>query len=303
MSMEERTMQRIVDIIGIPLDLGQSLRGVDLGPGALRYAGLSARLEELGCTVHDLGNLQVPVRDALRGERSSHYLPTMVKVCAKAYDAARQAVGKGHVPLFLGGDHSLAIGTIGGVTHERPAGVIWIDAHGDFNTNEISRTGNIHGMPLALLLGHGQPELADLGRPGPKLTARDVVMIGVRNLDPAERRLLLESGVTVYSMRDIDERGMGAVAADALKKLAHHDRLHVSLDIDAVDPRFSPGAGTLVPGGLTYREAQLLMEIIADDRRLASVDLVEINPILDERNRTAEMAVDLAASLFGQRIL
>lgn len=296
-------MQRIVDIIGIPLDLGQSLRGVDLGPGAMRYAGLAARLEELGCEVHDLGNLQVPVRDAVREERQSHYLPTMVKVCTEAYTAASRSIDDGHVPVFLGGDHSLAIGTIGGVTHQAPAGVIWIDAHGDFNTHETTRTGNIHGMPLAVLLGHGLPELVGLGRPGPKLTARDVVLIGVRNLDPDERRLLLESGATVFSMRDIDERGMGAVAAEALEKLAHHERLHVSLDIDALDPRFSPGAGTLVPGGLTYREAQLLMEIVADDRRLAALDLVEINPILDERNRTAEMAVDLAASLFGQRIL
>lgn len=296
-------MQRIIDIIGIPLDLGQSLRGVDLGPGALRYAGLASRLEALGCEVRDLGNLQVPVRDAVREERQNHYLPTMVKVCTEAYAAARRAIEQDHVPVFLGGDHSLAIGTVGGVTHQAPAGVIWIDAHGDFNTDETTRTGNIHGMPLAVLLGHGLPDLVNLGRPGAKITARDVVLIGVRNLDPDERRLLLGSGVTVYSMRDIDERGMGAVAGEALKKLAHHDRLHVSLDIDAVDPRFSPGAGTLVPGGLTYREAQLLMEIIADDGRLAALDLVEINPILDERNRTAEMAVALTASLFGQRIL
>jgi len=296
-------MRKIVEIIGVPIDLGQSQRGVDLGPGAIRYAGLTARLEKLGYQVCDRGNLHVPVRDSVREERDAHYLPTICRVCEEAYQAGRQAVERGHIPIFLGGDHSLSVGTIGGVTHHDPAGVIWIDAHGDFNTKESSATGNIHGMSLALLLGQGASALVEVGRPEAKLKPADVVMIGVRNLDEEERQRLGQSGITVYTMRDLDERGMGAVAAEGLGRLAHHSRLHVSLDIDALDPQLSPGAGTLVPGGLTYREAQLLMEIVADDGRLASLDLVEINPILDDRNRTAQMAVDLTASLFGKKIL
>ncbi len=296
-------MSQVIEIIGIPIDLGQSQRGVDLGPGALRYAGLVVRLERLGFEVRDMGNLVVPVRDAVRNERDTHYRETIRAVCEAAYEAGRRAVEHGHFPLFLGGDHSLSLGTIGGVTHQTAAGVLWIDAHGDFNTEQTSLTGNIHGMTLALLLGEGAQMLVDVGRPGAKLKPADVVIIGVRELDPSERLHLSESGVTVYTMRDIDERGMGCVAGEALQALSHHKRLHVSLDIDALDPQLSPGAGTLVPGGLTYREAQLLMEIVADDQRLASLDLVEINPILDERNRTAQIAVDLAASLLGQRIL
>lgn len=296
-------MRKIVEIIGVPIDLGQSQRGVDLGPGAIRYAGLTARLEKLGYQVSDQGNLQVPVRDSVRDEREAHFLPTICRVCEQAYQAGRRAVEQGHLPVFLGGDHSLSIGTIGGVTHHEPAGVLWIDAHGDFNTEKSSATGNIHGMSLALLLGQGARELVEVGRPEAKLKPSDVVMIGVRDLDAEERQRLVESGITVYTMRDLDERGMGVVATEALGQLAHRARLHVSLDIDALDPQLSPGAGTLVPGGLTYREAQLLMEIIADDGRMASLDLVEINPILDDRNRTAQMAVDLTASLFGKKIL
>ncbi len=295
--------RKVVQIIGVPIDLGQSNRGVDLGPGAIRYAGLSAALEKLGYTVQDLGNLPVPVRDALCSEQAACFVPTIRQVCEAAYQAGRRAVEQGALPIFLGGDHSISIGTVGGVTHHEPAGVIWIDAHGDFNTFATSDTGNVHGMSLALLLGDGDRALVEVGRHGPKLTPADVVMIGVRALDGEERRRLANSGLTVYTMRDVDERGMRVVAGEALAKLRHHQRLHVSLDIDALDPQTSPGAGTLVPGGLTYREAHLLMEVIADSRRLCAMDLVEINPILDEHNRTAQMAVDLAVSLFGKRIL
>lgn len=207
------------------------------------------------------------------------------------------------MPIFLGGDHSLAIGSIGGITHEQPAAVLWIDAHGDFNTPSSSPSGNIHGMALATLLGQGFPELVDVGRPGPKLEPQDVVMIGVRTLDSEERLRLRSSGVSVYTMRDLDERGMSAITQEALERLGHHRRLHVSLDVDALDPMAGPGVGTPAPGGLTYREAQLLMEIVADSGRLCSLDLVEINPILDHRNQTAQLAVDLAVSLFGKRIL
>ncbi len=296
-------MKKVIQIIGVPIDLGQSHRGVDLGPGALRYAGLAARLEQLGYEVHDAGNLQVPVRESLVHERQYHYLPSIREVCQAACLAGQKAVEQGRIPIFLGGDHSISVGTIAGVTYEQPAGVLWIDAHGDFHTSESSCSNNIHGMALALLLGRGFPELVQIGQPHATLQPLDVVMIGVRDLDAGERLSLRSSGLTVYTMRDIDERGMGAVAAEALARLGHRPRLHVSLDIDALDPQASPGAGTLVPGGLTYREAQLLMEIVADSGRLSSLDIVEINPILDNRNKTAQTAVELVASLFGKSIL
>lgn len=296
-------MKKAVQIIGVPIDLGQSHRGVDLGPGALRYAGLAARLEKLGYEVHDSGNLKVPVRESLSHERQFNYLPSIREVCLAACAAAQEAVAKGHIPIFLGGDHSISVGTISGVTQVEPAGVLWVDAHGDFNTLGTSQSGNIHGMALALLLGNGYPELVDVGRPGASLQPEDVVMVGVRDLDDQERENLRASGVTVYTMRDVDERGMGKIAPEALERLSHRRRLHVSLDVDALDPQASPGAGTLVPGGLTYREAQLLMEIIADSGRLSSLDIVEINPILDNLNKTATCAVELTASLFGKRII
>ena len=296
-------MKKVIQIIGVPIDLGQSHRGVDLGPGALRYANLAARLEELGHEVHDSGNLPVPVRESLAHERQSNYMPSIRDVCAAACLAGQEAVAKGRIPIFLGGDHSISVGTIAGVTQQQPAGVLWVDAHGDFNTAETSFSKNIHGMALAHLLGRGFPELVGIGGPQATLQPQDVVLIGVRDLDAEERKNLRESGVTVYTMRDVDERGMGAVAAEALEKLSHRQRLHVSLDIDALDPQASPGAGTLVPGGLTYREAQLLMEIVADSGRMSSLDIVEINPILDNLNKTAQTAVELTASLFGKSIL
>lgn len=296
-------MAASLDIIGVPIDLGQSHRGVDLGPGALRYAGLAPRLQQLGHRLRDRGNLSVPVRDMLAEQRPRHYLPAVTEVCRALYQAARESAAAGHLPIFLGGDHSLAIGSIGGISHDQPAAVLWIDAHGDFNTPSSSPSGNIHGMALATLLGQGHAELVDLGRPGPKLQPRDVVLIGVRTLDGEERRRLAGSGIRVYTMRDLDERGMSAVIGEALQRLDHHPRLHVSLDVDALDPLTGPGVGTPAPGGLTYREAQLLMEVLADSGRVCSLDLVEINPILDHRNQTAQIAVDLAVSLFGQRIL
>lgn len=296
-------MAKSVRIIGVPIDLGQSQRGVDLGPGAVRYAGLAARLATLGLEISDAGNLSVPVRDTLASERQVHYLPSIRRVCEDAYHAVREAVEAGAVPVCIGGDHSLAVGSIGGATHHEPAGLLWIDAHGDFNTPETTISGNIHGMALAILLGDGYPELVNVGRRGAKITPKDVVMIGVRDLDPAERDRLRSSGICVYTMRDVDERGMGVVIREALERLEHRERLHVSLDMDGIDPMVVPGVGTVSPGGLTYREAQLLMEVIADSGRLASLDIVEINPILDQRNQTARIAVELAASLFGKSII
>lgn len=296
-------MKKAIRIIGVPMDLGQSHRGVDLGPGAIRYAGLSARLKSLGYEIHDVGNLEVPVRDSLPGGPERKFLPSIRKVCEAAYQAGRLAVEEGYMPIFLGGDHSIAIGTIGGVTHHEASGVLWIDAHGDFNTPESSQSGNIHGMPLSVLLGNGFPELVDVGRQGAKVAPEDVVMLGVRDLDSGERKLLNESGVSIYTMRDVDERGIGEVTREALARLAPHKRLHVSLDVDSLDPHEAPGVGTPSSGGLTYREAQLLMEILADSGKVTSVDIVEINPILDHANSTAMLTVELAASLFGKRIL
>jgi arginase len=231
------------------------------------------------------------------------YLPAVVKVCQTIYQEGQAAIAAECLPIFVGGDHSIAIGTIGGVSHEEATGVLWIDAHGDFNTPESSPTGNLHGMPLAVLMGLGASELVDLGRSGPKLEASQAILIGVRDLDPEERVLLKARGVGVYTMREIDERGMATVANEALARLNHLRRIHVSLDMDSLDPAEAPGVGTPVPGGLTYREAHLLMEIIADCACVGSVDLVEINPILDDRNHTAKIAVELVASLLGQSIL
>ena len=296
-------MKKRIQIIGVPMDLGQSHRGVDMGPGATRYAGLSDRLKKLGHVVQDQGNIQVPVRDTLSDEAGNDLHSAILTVCKNIYQTGKQAVEQDFIPLFLGGDHSIAIGTIGGVTHQEPVGVIWVDAHGDFNTPETSRSGNVHGMPLATLMGKGPDELVNVGRPGSKLAAEDVVLIGIRDLDKKEKARLKESGISVYTMRDIDERGMSAVTAEALEKLVHRKRIHVSLDVDVLDPMEAPGVGTPVPGGLTYREAQLLMEILADSQKVSSMDIVEINPILDHQNKTAKTAVALASTLLGKSIL
>ncbi len=296
-------MNRTIRIIGVPIDLGQSKRGVDLGPGALRYAGLAEKLQELGHRVIDMGNLDVAVRETIPEQAGQHYLPAIALACQSVYQAAKEAVSASETPLFIGGDHTLAIGSIGGITHAAPAGLLWIDAHADFNTPETTISGNIHGMTLAALLGDGYPQLVEVGRPGPKLRPADVVMIAIRDLDPGERIRLRESGITVYTMRDIDERGIGPVVREALERLEHHNRVHVSLDMDCLEPGAGPGVGTPSPGGLTCREAQLIMEIIADCGCCCSLDIVEINPILDHHNRTALLAAQLAASLFGKRIL
>ncbi|MCF6267445.1 MAG: arginase [Desulfuromusa sp.] len=295
-------MKKTIRIIGVPIDLGQNQRGVDMGPSAIRYAGLSTRLKSLSYQLYDEGNLYVPVRDSLADKHGSDFLGAVQQVCQAAYNAAADAVAAGEIPLFLGGDHSLSIGTIGGVSSHDPVGVVWVDAHGDANSPATSPSGNIHGMPVATLLGDGYPELVDIGRPGAKLSGKDVVMIGIRDLDGEERDWLKKSGVKVYTMRDLDERGMGSVTREALEFLSDHNRIHVSIDMDALDPNTAPGVGTPAPGGLSCREAQLLMEIIADTKKLVSADIVEINPILDHENRTAKMAVELVTSLFGKSI-
>ncbi len=303
MTRETEGMSKIVRILGVPMDLGQPRRGVDMGPSALRYSGLGDRIRALGYAVEDHGNVVTPVRDTLAADGGQDFLRAVVATGEAVYEVARMAIAEGVLPLFLGGDHSIAVGTVGGVTHEGPCGVLWIDAHGDMNTFETSPSGNLHGMPLAALLGRGAPELVNVGRPGPKLQAGQVIVIGARALDREERAFVKEAGIRVYTMREIDERGVAAVAREALERLAHLPRLHVSLDMDSVDPSEAPGVGTPVHGGLTFREAHLLMEVIADGGRTASIDVVEVNPILDRRNATGRMGVALVASLLGQSIL
>lgn len=285
------------------MDLGQARRGVDMGPSALRYAGLDDRLRQLGCSVVDDGNVEIPVRDELPSEGGLEFLPAVLQAAHRAYAAGTTVMAAGSVPLFLGGDHSIALGTVAAAATNGPTGVLWIDAHGDFNTPETSPSGNLHGMPLAALTGRGIPEMIELVDSGPVLPDSDVVILGLRSLDSGERELLRASNVGVFTMREIDELGIGSVSHQALDRLAHCGSLHISLDMDALDPREAPGVGTPVPGGLTYREAHLLMEIVASRAKVGSVDVVEINPILDERNRTASIAVELVSSLLGQSIL
>ena len=285
------------------MDLGQSRRGVDMGPSAARYAGLQARLEQLGHHVWDEGNVSVPNPEEPVAKSGMKRLKAVAAVCANIYDIARDCVTADEFAIFIGGDHSISIGSIAAQSQDESLGVIWVDAHGDFNTPESSPSGNIHGMPVAALVGEGPEPLINVGTPGAKLKPRQIVQIGIRDLDDPERERLARSGISVFTMRHVDEMGMASVARQAIDRLRHFSRIHVSLDMDSLDPDEAPGVGTAVPGGLSYREAHLLMEILGDSGRVQSMDIVEINPILDTMNRTAELAVELAASLLGQRIL
>jgi len=293
-------MNQTIRIIGVPIDLGQLRRGVNMGPDAIRYAGLAEHLARLGYQVKDQGNIHVPVRDTVPEVQT---VTEIARTSSACYDQARQATADGTIPIFLGGDHTIAVGSVGGVTHEGPCGVVWIDAHADFNTPAISPSGNVHGMSLSILLGSGHEALVNCGRNGAKIDADHVVLVGIRDIDPLEKEVLARSGITTFTMRDIDEMGMSRVARLAVSHLAPLGRLHVSLDMDSLEPTGAPGVGTPVPGGLTYREAHLLMEILADSHLLSSMDIVEINPIMDTANQTAILAVKLAVSLFGKRIL
>ncbi|WP_038049544.1 arginase [Thermus caliditerrae] len=285
-----------VAVIGVPMDLGAGRRGVDMGPSALRYARLLEELEALGFAVEDLGDVRVPLAETLR-RRKGTYLEE-IRQAALELKERLQALPEGVLPIVLGGDHSLSMGSVSGVARGR-VGVIWVDAHADFNTPETSPSGNIHGMPLAVLSGLGHPRLTEVFR---SVDPKDVVLIGVRSVDPGEKRLLQEAGVTVYTMHEVDRLGVARIAEEALDRLSGLP-LHVSLDADVLDPAVAPGVGTPVPGGLSYREAHLLMELLAQSGQVRSLDLVEVNPILDEKNRTAEMMVGLALSLLGKRIL
>jgi arginase len=299
-------MTRQISLIGVPMDFGQDLRGVDMGPAAVRYTGLIARLRELGHTVRDRGDIPIPIRDdAVPGPVPGNtYVEEITRICDAICTLGKQVMEEGDFPLFVGGDHSIAVGTVAAAGSDgEPIGLIWLDAHGDFNPPDTSPSGNIHGMPLAILMGEGHPDLVNVGRPGPKVLPENVVMIGLRDIDPAEKRRLRDSGVTIFTMRDIDEQGISSVANKAVMKFAHMKRIHLTVDMDALDPVEAPGVGTPVPGGISYREAHLLMEILADSKKVGSMDLVEINPILDVANKTAKLAVELTLSALGKSIL
>jgi arginase len=302
---------RRIRVIGVPLDLGASRRGVDMGPSAVRVAGLERRLEALGHQVTDGGNIRVEIAETqAAGSENAHYLKEITDTCTHLAEAVAKTLEEGMTPLVLGGDHSLAAGSISGVAefHRRrneKIGVIWMDAHTDINTPQSSPSGNVHGMPLAALRGLGPEALANIYGYQPKIAAENTVLIGVRSIDAAERENLRRAGVTeVYTMRDIDERGMRTVMEEALAVAGRGTAgYHVSLDMDWIDPEDAPGVGTPVRGGATYREAHLAMETIADHGRLLSFEIVEVNPVIDEHNRTAELAVELACSVFGKKIL
>lgn len=301
-------MQNTIRIIGVPMDLGQNRRGVDMGPSAVRYAGLQKRLAKLGHQVHDEGNVSVPNPEEEAAAGDKQRLRAVALACQNIYDIGQICVARDEFAVFLGGDHSISIGSVASSTvaaggRPEPIGLIWIDAHSDFNTLQSSPSGNIHGMPVGVLTGDGAEQLIEVGYPGPKISPANIVQIGIRDLDPEERIRLTRSGMHVFTMRDVDELGLARVAGLALERLSHVSRIHVSLDMDSLDPAEAPGVGTPVPGGLTYREAHLLMEILGDSGRICALDIVEINPILDNGNQTAELAVGLAASLLGQRIL
>jgi len=285
------------------MDLGQNRRGVDMGPSAMRYANLQARLESLGHTVLDEGNLAVPNPEEHVAEGKGRRLKAIATVCNTVYQLASKCIDNGDFTIFIGGDHSISIGTVAAAAKKGSAGVIWIDAHADFNTFDTSPSGNIHGMPMAVLTGRGDDLLVNVGFPGAKVQPSQIVQIGIRDLDPLERGQLTSSAINVFTMRHIDELGIATIADRALEQLRQLDQIHISLDMDSLDPDEAPGVGTPVPGGLTYREAHLLMEILGDSNRVRSCDIVEINPILDNMNKTAELAVELATSLLGKRIL
>ena len=303
-------MPQKVRIIGVPMDLGQSRRGVDMGPSALRGAGLQSSLKKLGLQVEDIGNLSVKQPEEMPvGEKRAKYLQEIAETCADVAAAAEKSLNEGFLPLVLGGDHSIAAGVAAGVANyfrrdKKQIGYLWLDAHGDMNTPETSPSGNVHGMPLAAIMGYGATELVDLLGFQPKAEPGNIVIVGARDLDAQERKIVKKSGVHVFTMRDIDERGMRDVMSEALKYAMDDTAgIAVSLDMDFVDPADAPGVGTPVRGGVTYREAHLAMEMIADTESMVSLEVVEINPILDEHNRTALLGVELVLSGLGQKIL
>jgi len=301
-------MAAVVSLIGAPTDVGASMRGASMGPEALRVAGLQAALESQGLEVIDHGNLAGPGNPGLPAHDGYRHLPEVVAWNELVHGAVRSQLAAGRLPVLLGGDHSLAIGSISAVArHCREQGrslrVLWLDAHADFNTDVLTPSGNLHGMPVACLCGHGPAVLTGMGGVVPALDAQAIRQVGIRSVDAGEKRLVHGVGLEVFDMRSIDELGMRAAMEQALAGMDAHTHLHVSFDVDFLDPDVAPGVGTAVPGGPSYREAQLCMEMIADTGLLASLDIMELNPAMDVRNRTAQVATDLVASLFGKSTL
>ena len=301
---------RKIRVIGVPLDLGQSRRGVDMGPSAVRVAGLEARLEALGHVVEDAGNISVAIAEQKKeGDPHAKYLKEITATCTKHAELVVKTLEAGKVPVVLGGDHSVAAGTVAGVAEfhrrqEQKIGLVWIDAHSDINTPATSPSGNVHGMPLAAIMELGPPELSNIFGFSPKVLPENCVIVGVRDVDATEKENIRKAGVEVFTMRDIDERGMRVVMEEALRMAGRGTAgYHISLDMDWIDPEDAPGVGTPVRGGATYREAHLAMEIIADHARMLSFEIVEVNPVIDEHNRTADLAVELTLSAFGKKIL
>ena len=304
------TRKRNIEIIGIPVDLGAGRRGVDMGPSAIRIADLEPRLESLGHKVTDFGDIDVMIPETQKvGHGKLKYKAPILQACDELRKQVERSLGEDRMPLVLGGDHSIAIGSVAGSSNHfarqgENIGLIWFDAHGDANTPESTPSGNIHGMSLAVSLGLGDPDLVGLGERSPKVLARNTVLIGIRDLDPGERETLKKSGVTVYTMRDLDERGMRDVVDEAIRIATDNTAgIHLSFDLDVVDPEDAPGTGTPVWGGITYREAHLAMEMLADRSQIVALDLVEVNPVLDSQNMTGILAAELAQSALGKTIL
>lgn len=302
--------QKKATIIGVLMDLGADRRGVDMGPSAVRVAGLNERLAEIGYEVSDAGNIPVRNPEMMQiADRNLKYLPEIAAACQTLANQVETALEADSTPIVLGGDHSIAIGSVAGLSafHHKQGkrvGVIWFDAHGDMNTPDTSPSGNIHGMPFAAILGRGAKELTEISGFAPKVYAEDCVLIGARSVDPDEAVALKASGIRVVTMRELDERGMSSVMDEAIELASRQTAgFHVTMDMDFVDPHFAPGVGTPVPGGPTYRESHLAMEKVADSGKMLSFELTEVNPVLDISNKTAELGVQLILSAFGKKIM
>lgn len=298
----------MIRLIGAPTDIGAGHRGASMGPEALRVAGIVEALRDRGMAVEDLGNLSGPMNPWKPPVNGYRHLPQVVEWNRAVYNAVREALTESRLPVLLGGDHCLGLGSIAAVAdhcrvHSKKLLILWLDAHADFNTNQITPSGNVHGMPVACLCGIGPPELTQLGDHCPAIQPEQIRQIGIRSVDAGEKRLVHEMKLDIYDMRYIDEIGIKRAMEEALSDLDENTHLHVSFDVDFLDPEIAPGVGTTVPGGPNYREAQLVMEMIADTNRLASLDIVELNPAYDDHNRTARLAVDLVESLFGKSTL
>lgn len=294
-----------VGIVGVPLDLGAGRRGTDMGPSAVRIAGLAAQLTRLGMSVVDHGNVAVASPERRQpGDESFRFGKEIARTCTRLHRRVRTILSDGDFPLVLGGDHSIAMGTVSGVAaHHGSIGVLWIDAHADLNTAETTPSGNVHGMPLAAILGRGHPRLLEIGESTPMASMEHTAIVGLRAVDPGERDRIRKLGIAVYTMQDIDERGMSTCMGEALERVTQGTKgFHLSFDMDALDPTVAPGVGTPVPGGLTYREAHYACERIAATGGMLSMEMVEVNPILDERNRTGKLAVELILSALGKTI-